>query len=971
MKKFKKHHGLELSRKLAALACLLAIAMPLSIQAQAQKATHHDSSVIVEQQAPDGGTDPGDKEETTNGLTLKDALLVDAQKGASARHANGKLNTALFRNSARIFQANQHNHLTKGGASNVDDGFILKHRDHDERIFMGMSSVNNFFGYQATNLMIGIKEGDNSVTTWMTLDDNGLSLAGSLGVEQNIIGEGDLTLRKPAGSPVNILLQNSDNYHSWSIKKLNGNTSSNLVFDFDTNPGTSYFDEVHNEIVFTEEGDIRAIGNINAGADVTAAGNMTAIADVTAGGNLNAAADVTAGRDLTVDRDISASGQIVATYKILTQDNFVVKTQDNINQNNGLLFENSGGKKTWFIRRQDRGLSNNTADLVFASGFDDAEANLSEVIRFTKEGDIHAAGDLITNGEISFWSDGIDPGQTGLVKLYGLIDMLLDDPDDAYSAGHFKAGMYGAKYYDATTDGFGNMLSFYVSDPNQPGIDYDNSPDMRLFEDGSLEVKGALRASELYLNNQEVSSELDKLASLDIRVSNSAVGFGTAPTVGYGLTVGGLVSKGRVSIQNSSELFDIVFDGKQIPVYPGVSVGNYNLQNQNTIQQLIGFYGIAEETAGVVSNQMALYVSSGVLTGNDNVDLAPDIIIHDGGTLDLEGNLQLGIDKKIDFGDGKSMVESATDYISLVHKTTGLETEVTLRDDQIDFNLGIPNASSMWLDSDGLEIDAGSLWLEQGRSISFLREDRSTAAEIRGGFESVNISEGRGAIKNELNVGGDNIYLSSGTNIDKLSFMVQGQEQLFKFMKNGQELASIDAEGNLHSQGMILEGDGSNTATIDSQFNGTIVMGGEDGTSLQDSDIKNSYYSAFSLWVENGIVTEDIAYAPRTIWDGDDTDDDSGLNWPDYVFSSNYQLRSLDELQTYIEKNSHLPEIPSATEINTDGFSLVDMDMNLLKKVEELTLYTIDQENKIKEQEQRILELERLVKALVQNNPDK
>lgn len=64
--------------------------------------------------------------------------------------------------------------------------------------------------------------------------------------------------------------------------------------------------------------------------------------------------------------------------------------------------------------------------------------------------------------------------------------------------------------------------------------------------------------------------------------------------------------------------------------------------------------------------------------------------------------------------------------------------------------------------------------------------------------------------------------------------------------------------------------------------------------------------------------------------------------WPDYVFESDYDLRSLQETKAYIEKYKHLPEIPSAAEINENGIEVGDMHSRLLKKIEELTLYQIE-----------------------------
>jgi len=77
-------------------------------------------------------------------------------------------------------------------------------------------------------------------------------------------------------------------------------------------------------------------------------------------------------------------------------------------------------------------------------------------------------------------------------------------------------------------------------------------------------------------------------------------------------------------------------------------------------------------------------------------------------------------------------------------------------------------------------------------------------------------------------------------------------------------------------------------------------------------------------------------------------------NWPDYVFESDYKLPSLTEVAAYIHINKHLPEMPSANEVEENGTKLGEMNMLLLKKVEELTLYIIDQNKKIDEQMKEI-----------------
>ena len=102
---------------------------------------------------------------------------------------------------------------------------------------------------------------------------------------------------------------------------------------------------------------------------------------------------------------------------------------------------------------------------------------------------------------------------------------------------------------------------------------------------------------------------------------------------------------------------------------------------------------------------------------------------------------------------------------------------------------------------------------------------------------------------------------------------------------------------------------------------------------------KKGYEDAL-LWVEKGIVTENVIYAFASDWD----------DWPDYVFEEDYDLMKLDELEEYINKNKHLPGIAPVDQIKEEGLKSRETIANLLLKIEELTLYTIDQEKKIDSQ---------------------
>ena len=81
---------------------------------------------------------------------------------------------------------------------------------------------------------------------------------------------------------------------------------------------------------------------------------------------------------------------------------------------------------------------------------------------------------------------------------------------------------------------------------------------------------------------------------------------------------------------------------------------------------------------------------------------------------------------------------------------------------------------------------------------------------------------------------------------------------------------------------------------------------------------------------------------------------------PDYVFANDYKLKSLQEVEDYINENKHLPEIPSAQDIEKNGLMLAEMNMSLLKKIEELTLYVIEMKKENEKMKKDILILKEL-----------
>jgi hypothetical protein len=259
------------------------------------------------------------------------------------------------------------------------------------------------------------------------------------------------------------------------------------------------------------------------------------------------------------------------------------------------------------------------------------------------------------------------------------------------------------------------------------------------------------------------------------------------------------------------------------------------------------------------------------------------------------------------------------------------------------------------------------------------------------GGDQLRFSRGAGAIRFVQGLGLDNLYLYNkdgskmymfwkengnvgiGTETPSAKLHVHNDETLLQGLGSIQLLNRVSGRGNnyfMESQWLVRDDPSSIGWTTARMHNGisiddSFLQPGTDTRTWWERDPYNNIQSwgqgnqtymtinggnvgigttdpqGYRLAVAGKVIAEEIVVKLRG-------------NWPDYVFEENYNLLPLTEVENYINQNKHLPEVPAAKEMEKNGVNLGEMNMLLLKKVEELTLYVIELKKEMSEQSKNI-----------------
>lgn len=152
-----------------------------------------------------------------------------------------------------------------------------------------------------------------------------------------------------------------------------------------------------------------------------------------------------------------------------------------------------------------------------------------------------------------------------------------------------------------------------------------------------------------------------------------------------------------------------------------------------------------------------------------------------------------------------------------------------------------------------------------------------------------------------------------------------------------------------------IQTSGVNNACYDSvNWNRGLTMHTSGSVGIGTNPVSN-----FMLAVNGGIACKNDVFITLT-----------GITWPDYVFMPTYRLKPLSQLEQEIDSLGHLPEMPSAQTVETEGMSVTTITTTVVKKVEELTLYTIDQQKQLDALAKDNAELKKQTEQLLKRNEE-
>ncbi|UOY08371.1 tail fiber protein [Muricauda sp. SCSIO 64092] len=356
------------------------------------------------------------------------------------------------------------------------------------------------------------------------------------------------------------------------------------------------------------------------------------------------------------------------------------------------------------------------------------------------------------------------------------------------------------------------------------------------------------------------------------------------------------------------------------------------------------------------------------------------------GTVILSLGCLLGMNAQNDFPDsGDAKIQDANLTIETSQWRPSL---LTLRDTHYNPN----QVYHFQLESDGLKIKQdGEVNYQFKSGGNFIVRNGNTMLGIGSPLYKLHIKDPFGGAAIGLERGGKLWRFDLQTNSDRLFIGHSDNSSIVTFHKDGKMgigTTSPDAKLEVHDGSIeinsspfahfkILRDNGA-TASMGITSNTKHAYLSSAGelkflTDLENADASTKMFLTRSGRLGIGTTSPDARLTVKGNIHAEEVKVDLSVPAPDYVFKEGYDLKSLQEIQDYIKEHGHLPNVPSAKELEENGIQLGVMNMKLLEKIEELTLYTLQQQKEIlllHEQLKKVDALQEQINNLLNQNQE-
>ncbi len=289
-----------------------------------------------------------------------------------------------------------------------------------------------------------------------------------------------------------------------------------------------------------------------------------------------------------------------------------------------------------------------------------------------------------------------------------------------------------------------------------------------------------------------------------------------------------------------------------------------------------------------------------------------------------------------------------------------------------------PPEAWFWAETDECDGQLDELWETTGPNDGNIRNSNYDGAVIIG-FEAAGDPEIPENAK--LGVFGYSYFKSGNLTVEDADLVIKGQESVIRFTstfdalsisRRGISIADASSSDNTsidafkievpkltvqHPGGPACVIEDGNISTVGSITATSITTGNiTSGGTVTTMNLVTHDVGASGNITANGTVSGAIVSSAHMKAGFLEAEEIKVYNdaFPDYVFKNDYQLKSLPEIESFIDENKHLPGIPTEEEVKKNGVNMGELQVKLLEKIEEMTLHMIKMQKRITELESQV-----------------